>query len=97
MDRTEEEIQQDNIRHKAKHDELDKMRDKQRQKAERMERINPKELDHPILTVEEVEAIEKDLPEGDFTDADIIDAITRKVPQKRGPVEKMINARKVKK
>lgn len=80
--KTAEEILQDEqeqyeIRHKKKHDDLDKMIRRQQHKAMRMERINPRTAEHPDLTPEEVEEIEKELPV-DFTDEQMEEVINSK-------------------
>lgn len=73
-EKTSEEIElqreQDEIKHRQKHEALDKMIRRNQHKAMRMERINPRTADYPDLTAEEVEEIEKELAT-EFTDEDI--------------------------
>lgn len=67
---TDQEREEREEKHRQKHADLDKMIEKQRRKAERMERINPTLQDEYVLTPEEIEDIEKDLPE-EFDDTHI--------------------------
>lgn len=76
-DLDEETREQEESKHWKKHNDLDNMILNQRRKAERMERINPIVQDEYVLTLEEVEEIEKDLPE-EFDDTHIEKAFKKK-------------------
>jgi hypothetical protein len=71
------ELQQHEANYRKKNEDLEKMKEDRRRKADRMERINPANQDEYVLSVEEVLDIEKDLPE-DFTDEDIEKALKKK-------------------
>lgn len=98
MDEQELAAHEESIR--LKNEDLERMKEERRIKHARMERINPAEQDEYVLTPQEVEDIEKDLPE-EFDEKDIekelkkrnIDVADRKAKakQEREDYKKMID------
>lgn len=71
--KTREEYDED---HRKKHEDLDKMIEKQRQRAERLERINPGTAPYPmsIEETEELDLILKDVPDEEITEEKVKEA-----------------------
>lgn len=84
----EQKIEED-IKHQQKREEIDMMKEEQRKKAARMERINPRTNMYPDFTSVEVQAIEAELPE-DFTDEQIEEVVKAKGFDQRRETRKQI-------
>lgn len=67
----EETRQQEESKHRQKHDDLYDLMAKQRIRAARLEKLNPITDPYPLLTPEELELIEKNHPDFDLTDEQI--------------------------